>query len=67
MAPSLAKHGHHVVSVLGKIVLFALNTARIYLFHGGIIYFYVCFVVEYHITVGTSFSLETGNFQHAQT
>ena len=66
-APSLVKHGDHVLSVLGKTVLFAINTAWIYLFVGGNIYFNVCFVVEYDITAGTSFSLETGNFVQART
>ena len=51
-------------SVFGKSVLFAINKAFINLSNGGHTSFNVLFIVEYQFSVGTSFSLDTGNFCH---
>ena len=51
-------------SVFGISVLFAINKAWINLSNGGDTSFNVLFIVEYHFSVGTSFSLETGEFCH---
>ena len=61
------QHGHHVVSLFRKYVLFAINTAWIKLSDAGDTLFNVLFVVEYHFSVGTSFSLDTGKFCHTRT
>ena len=66
MALRLGQHGHHVVSVFGKSVLFAITKAWINLSNGGDTSFNVLFVVEYHFSVGTSFSLDTGKFCHTR-
>ena len=51
-------------SVFGISVLFAINKAWINLSNGGDTSFNVLFIVEYHFSVGTSFSLDTGKFCH---
>ena len=61
------QHGHHVVLLFGKTVLFAINKALIKLSFGGDTSFYVLFIVEYQFSVGTAFSLDTANFCHTQT
>ena len=61
------QHGHHMVLLFGKIVLFAINTAWIKLSIDGDTSFNVLFIVEYQFSVGTAFSLDTGNFCHTQT
>ena len=61
------QHGHHVVSLFGKYVLFAINTAWIKLSDAGDTLFNVLFIVEYHFSVRTSFSLDTGKFCHTRT
>ena len=61
------QHGHHVVSLFGKTVLFAINTAWIKLSIDGDTSFNVLFIVEYQFSVGTAFSLDTGNFCHTRT
>ena len=62
----LGQHGHHMVSVFRKSVLFAINKAWIKLSIGGDTSFNVLFVVEYQFSVGTSFSLDTGKFCHTR-
>ena len=54
-------------SVIGKPLLFAINKAWINLSNGGHTSFNVIFIVEYQFSVGTSFSLDTGNFCHTRT
>ena len=61
------QHGHHVFLLFGKTGLFAINKAWIKLSFGGDTSFYVLFIVEYQFSVGTAFSLDTGNFCHTQT
>ena len=61
------QHGHYVVLLFGKTVLFAINKAWIKLSFGGDTSFYVLFIVEYQFSVGTAFSLDTGNFCHTRT
>ena len=61
------QHGHHVFLLFGKTGLFAINKARVKLSFGGDTSFYVLFVVEYQFSVGTAFSLDTGNFCHTRT
>ena len=61
------QHGHHVLSQFGKYVFFAINKAWIYLSNGGDTLFCVLFIVEYQVSVGTSFSLDTGIFCHTRT
>ena len=61
------QHGHHVVLLFGKTLLFAINKAWIKLSFGGDTSFYVLFVVEYQFSVGTAFSLDNGNFCHTRT
>ena len=56
-----------MVSLFGKTVLFAINKAWIKLLFAGDTSFYVLFVVEYQFSVGTAFSLDTGNFYHTRT
>ena len=51
-------------SVFGNSVLFAINKAWINLSNGGVILFHVLFIVEYHFTLGTSFSMDIGKFCH---
>ena len=63
----LGQHGHHVFSVIGKSVLFAINKAWINLSNCGHTSFHVLFIVEYQFSVGTSFSLDYGNFCHTPT
>ena len=48
--------------MFGISVLFAINKAWINLSNGGDTSFNVLFIVEYHFSVGTSFSLDTGEF-----
>ena len=56
-----------MVSLFGKTVLFAINKAWIKLSIGGDTSFNVLFIVEYQFSVGTAFSLDTGNFCHTRT
>ena len=65
--PGLGQHGHHVFSVFRKPVLFAINTDWIKLSDARDTLFNVLFIVEYHFSVGTSFSLDTGRFCHTRT
>ena len=47
--------------------LFSIDKAWIKLSFGGDTSFNVLFIVEYQFSVGTAFSLDTGNFCHTQT
>ena len=61
------QHGHHVFSLFGKTVLFAINKAWIKLLFVGDTSFYVFFVVEYQFSAWTAFSLDTWNFHQTRT
>ena len=61
------KHGHHVVLLFGKTVLFAINKAWIKLSFGGDTSFNVLFVVEYQFSAGTLFSLDPWKYCHTRT
>ena len=63
----LGQHGHHVVLLFGKTVLFAINKAWIKLSLGGDTSFNVLFIVEYQFSAGTSFSLDTWKYCHTRT
>ena len=67
MAHHLGQHGHHVLSLFGIYVLFAINKAGINLSNGGDTSYNVLFIVEYQFSVRTSFSLDTGKFDFTQT
>ena len=54
-------------SVFGKTLLFAIYMAWIKLLFHGDTSFNVCFIVDYHFSAGTSFSMEIGIFYHPQT
>ena len=54
-----SQHGHHMLSEFGKYVFLAIIMAWIYLSNGGDTLFWVHFVLEYQVSVGTSFSLDT--------
>ena len=59
--------GHHMVSLFGKYVLVAINMAWIKLSDAGDTLFNVLFIMQYHFSVRTSFSLDTGKFCHTRT
>ena len=66
MAPCF-EHGNHMLSLLGKTELFAINTAWIKLSLGGNSLFHVLFIMEYLFCLGTSFSMDTWRTYFSRT
>ena len=56
-----------MLSVFGKLSLFAIYKAWIMLLFHGDTSFNVCFIVDYHFSGGMSFSMEIGIFYHPRT
>ena len=61
------QHGHHMLLLFGKTLLFAINKAWIKLSLCGDTSFNVLFIVEYQFCAGTSFSLDTWRNFHTRT
>ena len=53
-----------MLSQFGNYVFLAINMAWNYMSNGGDTLFCVLFIVDYQISVGTSFSLDNGIFCH---
>ena len=51
-----------MLSQFGKYVFLAINTVWIYMSNSGDTLFCVLFIVEYQVSVETSFSLDNGIF-----